>query len=191
LLFVVIAVFPKQLPSSHHTPIPLFHTTAKAPRRLHQKVHVRRTERRKRKAAWVEDEYYNGQGLGKREQGPAANFPQRRSFLVRWLHRRLVPLCNDSLAVQFLCAMTVWTTITIHWNHFCSCHETTEECDGGGGCLKRALDTIVITGGKFFDRALGIVLAWPGEGTRVGYGDVQLDNPQEQIEKGDRQFLAN
>jgi hypothetical protein len=91
--------------------------------------------------------------------------------------------------------MTVWTTITIHWNHFCSCHGKTEECDGGGGCLKRALDTIVITGGKFFDRALGIVqwcreqLAWPGEGTRVGYGDVQLDNPQEQIEEGDRQFF--
>ena len=92
--------------------------------------------------------------------------------------------------------MTARTTITIHWNHFCSCHGKTEECDGGGGCLKRALDTIVITGGKFFDRALGIVrwcreqLQWPGESTRDGYGGGQLgDNPQEQLEEGDRQFF--
>ena len=133
-------------------------------------------------------DYYNGKGLGKSEPGARPTFA---NGVHAWSDGCTADFKCATL-ILFLSSVTAWTSITIHWNHFCSCHGKTEECDGGGGCLKRSLDTVVIQGGLFFDRALGIVrycrdkLKWPGEGAR----DVELgDNPQETTPEAERQFF--
>jgi hypothetical protein len=102
----------------------------------------------KRKKAWVEDPYYNGRGAGKVDTF---------SNVHMW---------SDGCCADFKCAtLLLWlstisanTNVIWHWNWFCSCHGKTDECDAGGGALKRAVDGIELSGvGAFFDHALAIV----------------------------------
>ena len=103
----------------------------------------------RRKKAWVDDPYYNGQGAGK--QGTFSN----------------VHMWSDGCCADFKCAtLLLWlsvisaqTCVIWHWNWFCSCHGKTDECDAGGGAFKRAVDGLELSGvrGAFFDHALAIV----------------------------------
>ena len=49
----------------------------------------------------------------------------------------------------WLSTISASTNVIWHWNCFCSCHGKTDECDAGGGALKRAVDVRVFSPGLF------------------------------------------
>jgi hypothetical protein len=76
----------------------------------------------------------------------------RRGYAL-FLQFSNVHMWGDGCCADFKCAtLLLWlSTISAntngiwHWNWFCSCHGKTDECDAGGGALKRAVDVRVFS----------------------------------------------
>ena len=71
---------------------------------------------------------------------------------VSSIHGRRWPMLCGLLVRHMLWLSTIIsanTNVIWHWNCFCSCHGKTDECDAGGGALKRAVDVRVFSPGLF------------------------------------------
>ena len=71
---------------------------------------------------------------------------------VSSIHGRRWPMLCGLLVRHMLWLSTIIsanTNVIWHWNWLCSCHGKTDECDAGGGALKRAVDVRVFSPGLF------------------------------------------
>jgi hypothetical protein len=98
-----------------------------------------------RTKVWVEDKYYNGRACSS-----AASSCNSSKTMDIW---------SDGCSADFKCAshllfltdLSEEMQVVISRNWFCSCHDKTEECDGGGRALKGNVSNAEKTGDGYFE----------------------------------------